>query len=76
MEEIREYGRKWAELPTKEVKKIPVEDILHLYIVANKFVPELLQHYSRSYDFPDYKRGMVRFLRGRAACCSKENHIK
>lgn len=76
LEEIRENGRKWAELPTKEVRKIPVEDILHLYMAANKFVPELLQYYARLYDFPGYKRGTVRFLHGRAACCSKENRIK
>lgn len=76
LEEIREYGRKWAELPTKEVRKIPVEDILHLYMAANKFVPELLQHYARLYDFLDYKEGTVRFLRRCGGCCSKEGHIK
>lgn len=62
LEEIREYGRKWAELPTKEVRKIPTADILHLYSAANKFVPELLQHYARLYDFPDYRGGKVTLL--------------
>ena len=76
LEEIREYGRKWAELPTKVIRTIPAEDILHLYMAANKFVPELLQHYARLYDFPDYQKGTVRFLRGCGGLCSQDNHIK
>lgn len=76
LEEIREYGRRLVELPTKEVRKIPVADIFHLYMAANKFVPKLLQHYARLYDFPDYKKGTVRFLRGCGGCCSKDGHIK
>lgn len=76
LDEIRAYGCKWTELPTKEKRKIPTADILYLYMAANKSVPKLLQYYVRLYDFPDYKKGTVRFLRRRAACCSKENHIE
>lgn len=76
LKEIREYGRKWAEFHIKKVRMIPPTDILHLYVAANKFVPEVLQHYARLYNFPNYKKGTVRFLRRCGGCCSKEGHIK
>lgn len=38
LEEIRTYGREWAALPTKAARAIPAEDIMHLFVAANKFV--------------------------------------
>lgn len=75
LEEIREYGRRLAALPTKAVRAIPDDEILNFYIAANKFVPELLLHYARLYDFPDYKKGTVHFLRRCSGLCSYDNHI-
>ena len=64
LEEIREYGRRWAALPTKTVRTIPAEDIMNLFFAANKFVPELLQHYARLYGFPNYTGASVGWLVG------------
>lgn len=75
LEEIREYGREWAALPTKTVRAIPAEDIINLFVAANKFVPELLQHYARLYGFPNYKGASVGWLRRAAGWCYGKTNI-
>lgn len=63
LEEIREYGRILAALPTKTVRKISEDEILNFYMAANKFVPEELSRYARIYDFPNYKEAAVCCMR-------------
>ena len=75
LEEIREYGRRWAALPTKTVRTIPAEDIMNLFFAANKFVPELLQHYARLYGFPNYTGASVGWLRRAAGWCYNKTDI-
>lgn len=75
LEEIREYGREWAALPTKTVRAIPDEEIMNLFIAANKFVPELLQHDARLYGFPNYKGASVGWLRRAAGLCYNKTNI-
>lgn len=75
LEEIREYGREWAALPTKAVRTITAEKITNLFIAANKFVPELLQHYARRYGFPNYKGASVGWLREAAGWCYNKTDI-
>ncbi len=75
LEELRDYGRRWAALPTKTIRTIPGEDIMNLFIAANKFVPEVLQHYARLYGFPNYKGASVGWLRGAAGWCYTNSNI-
>ena len=75
LEEIRTYGREWAALPTKAARAIPAEDIMHLFVAANKFVPELLQHYARLYGFPNYSGASVGWLRRAAGWCYNRTNI-
>lgn len=75
LEEIREYGREWAALPTKAVRTIPAEEVVNLFVAANKFVPELLQHYARRYGFPNYRGASVGWLRNAAGRCSCTTNI-
>ncbi|MDM8337379.1 M48 metallopeptidase family protein [Mediterranea massiliensis] len=76
LEEIREYGRMLAKLPTKAVRAIPDDEVLNFYLAANKFVPEELERYAQLYDFPDYKGASVRCLKGAAGLCSHKNEIR
>lgn len=76
LEEIREYGRMLAKLPTKAVRAIPDDEVLNFYLAANKFVPEELERYAQLYDFPDYKGASVKCLKGAAGLCSHKNEIR
>lgn len=76
LEEIRAYGRMLAALPTKKVREIPADEILNVYMAANKFVPEALSHFAQIYGFPDYKGATVNCLREATGRCSAENRIK
>lgn len=77
LEEIRAYGRRWAALPIKAVRAIPAEEIMNLFVAANRFVPELLQQYARQYDFANYAGASVGWLRRATGWCrDKDNTIK
>lgn len=78
LEEIREYGRKWAALPTKTVRMIPKHDIWELFMAANHYVAEELMRYAKLYGFSNYsgqERAPVRCLRRCWGFCTKGNDI-
>ena len=76
LNEIRKYGHMLATLPTKTIRTIPEEEILNVYMAANKFVPEELQRYAQLYDLPNFKEVSVECLRYAAGSCSAENKIR
>ena len=75
LEEVRECGREWADIPTRIVRKIDPEEVFNLYMAAMKYVPERIKRYAESYGFPNFEQGYIVFGHGFAGRCIKQKHI-